>query len=161
VIDTRHKVSSGVKNRGSNLKDRKPRGERRRDLGQQCGGQQEEHQRGNPRHPRNGPHVDAIAPREPLADRPAVTRAAVLLKLSERTPLEPGQEHVRLHRKARNQHDRRNDYRRSQPEKRTGAQKEEYRRCARRETRKHDPHDERERAQRAFPQIMLERLIVL
>jgi len=29
------------------------------------------------------------------------------------------------------------------------------------ETRKHDPHDERQRAQRAFPQIVLERLVVL
>src|SRR5712692_3257339 len=99
MIDTVHRVSSGVKDRGNNLKGRKPRGQRRRDLGQHCGGHQEEHQRRNPRHLRKGPHVDAIAPHEPLADRPAVTRAVVLLKLRERTPLEPGQEHVRLYRK--------------------------------------------------------------
>src|SRR6266705_2628839 len=87
MIDTVHRVSSGVKDRGNNLKSRKPRGQRRRDLGQHCGGHQEEHQRRNPRHLRKGPHVDAIAPHEPLADRPAVTRAVVLLKLRERTPL--------------------------------------------------------------------------
>ena len=79
----------------------------------------------------------------------------------ERTPLEPGEERVRLHRKTRNQHDRRNYYRRRQREQGTGAQEEEHRRCGRRETRKHDPHDERERAQRVFPQIVPERLIVL
>ncbi len=160
MTDTVHRVSSGVKDRGNNLKGRKPRGERRRDLGQHCGGQQEEHQRRNPRHLRKGRHIDAIAPREPLADRPAVTRVAVLLKLRERTPLEPGQEHVRLYRKTRNQHDRRNYDRPRQREQGTGAQEEEHHRCGGRETCKHDPQDERQRAQRASPQIMLERFIV-
>jgi len=161
MIDPGHRVSSGVNDRGNNLKSRKRRGDWRRDSGQHRGGQQEEHQRRNPRHPGKRPHIDAIAPHEPLADRPAVTRAAVLLKLRERTPLEPGEERVRLHRKTRNQHDRRNYYRRRQREQGTGAQEEEHRRCGRRETRKHDPHDERERAQRVFPQIVPERLIVL
>src|SRR6266581_2783101 len=97
----------------------------------------------------------------PLADRPAVTRAVVLLKLRERTPLEPGQEHVRLYRKTRNQHDRRNDYRRRQHEQDTGAKEEEHHCCGTRETCKQNPHDERQRAQRASPQLVLERLIVL
>jgi hypothetical protein len=44
----------------------------------------------------------------------------MILKLCERTPLEPGQEHVRLYHKTRNQHDRRNDYPR-QLEQGTGA----------------------------------------
>src|SRR5207247_326613 len=101
------------------------------------------------------------SPHEPLPDPPPVTRAELPLNIREQTPLEPGQEHVRLYRKTRNQHDRRNDYRRRQHEQDTGAKEEEHHCCGTRESCKQNPHDERQRAQRASPQIVLERLIVL